>query len=474
VEIQRQLAAAGGFDEPAWQALKQHAAPILGDALLQRLLEEAVVPSASIQRLLAFARQAVLREALNERLTELSVPLETIAAIAHQSFATEYVNEESPAETAGVARLRDAISTARKTRGVVPLHGYAAYACYRPLHTLDGADRVAADLAASAWRSLAVRQIAEPLEEARLRPTIAALTDVVDEVSVAVRQQYEANPYPRWRRIRRETAPTTVAGFLRRSFPHADLEGIGDASARILIAGCGSGRHPVATAQRFPDSSVLAVDLSLTSLAYALRKTRELGIGNVEYRQADLLALGSLSERFDLVECSGVLHHLKDPVTGWRTLCSLLRPRGLMRIGLYSEIARRHVVRAREIVAALGLAPTPEGIRACRRAVLDGQGDPLLARVARGEDFYSLSGCRDLMFHVQEQRFDLPRIGGLLGELGLTLLGFELPDAGTAERYRARFPDDRALSNLVHWHRFETDNPDTFAQMYQFWVRKEP
>ena len=94
---------------------------------------------------------------------------------------------------------------------------------------------------------------------------------------------------------------------------------------------------------------MLAVDLSMTSLAYAKRKTQELAIGNIEYRQADILALGSIAERFDVVECMGVLHHLEDPVAGSRILCSLLRPAGLMRIGLYSEIARRHVVRAREL-----------------------------------------------------------------------------------------------------------------------------
>jgi hypothetical protein len=77
------------------------------------------------------------------------------------------------------------------------------------------------------------------------------------------------------------------------------------------------------------------------------------------------------------------------------------------------------------------------------------------------------------MFHVQEQHFTLPRIAGLLPELGLAFLGFELADLGIAASYRARFPDDRTLCDLDHWHRFETDRPDTFAQMYQFWVRSK-
>jgi SAM-dependent methyltransferase len=167
-----------------------------------------------------------------------------------------------------------------------------------------------------------------------------------------------------------------------------------------------------------------------------------------------------------------VLHHLRDPAAGWRVLCSLLRPGGAMRIGLYSELARRHVVRAREIVAAGGHAATADGIRACRAEILSRQDDPLLARVARGGDFYSLSGCRDLLFHVQEHRFTLPRIAALLADLGLVFLGFELPDAAVAERYRTRFPGDRSPGDLGRWHEFETEHPDTFAQMYQFWVRK--
>ena len=57
----------------------------------------------------------------------------------------------------------------------------------------------------------------------------------------------------------------------------------------ILIAGCGTGQHSIATATRFKGSKVLAIDLSLSSLSYAKRKTEELGIKNVEYMQADIL-----------------------------------------------------------------------------------------------------------------------------------------------------------------------------------------
>jgi len=89
----------------------------------------------------------------------------------------------------------------------------------------------------------------------------------------------------------------------------------------------------------------LAVDLSISSLAYAKRKSRKLGLTTIEYAQADLLKLGSLGRSFDIIESSGVLHHLAAPWAGWRVLLSLLRPGGFMRLGFYSEVARRDIVR---------------------------------------------------------------------------------------------------------------------------------
>src|SRR5439155_11233681 len=118
-------------------------------------------------------------------------------------------------------------------------------------------------------------------------------------------------------------------------------------------------------------AKVLAVDLSRASLAYAMRKTRALGRTNIEYAQADILKLGSLEKSFDVIESSGVLHHLADPLAGWRVLLTLLRPGGFMAIGLYSEIARADIVATRAFIAGQGYRPTAEDIRRCRQDLLD-------------------------------------------------------------------------------------------------------
>lgn len=438
-------------------ALSRPGEGLFDDPLLQRLLEETLLRDPVIEDRLVAARAAALAGIE----TAPSLPPRGVVAIAHQCFNTEYVFAETAEETERVQRLAARIASTANP----PDHWYAVYACYRPLDSLASAERVAP-------ASLVRRQILEPREEHWLRASLPLLGATTDAVSAAVRAQYESNPYPRWIRMQSafETAP--LAQVLHELYPHADLTALLPGPARILVAGCGTGQNAIATARRFLASRVLAVDLSLTSLGYAKRKTLELGVDGVEYAQADLLALSPLDERFDYIECSGVLHHLADPLAGWRTLTALLAPRGVMRVALYSELGRRHVARARALIAERGFAPTASGIRACRAAIRSSGDDPLLARIARGEDFYSMSGCRDLLFHVQEHRFSLPQIGAMLDELGLSLLGFEFADGGaSATRYRARYPADGSLADLGNWHQFEQEHPDTFSRMYQFWVR---
>jgi hypothetical protein len=111
-------------------------------------------------------------------------------------------------------------------------------------------------------------------------------------------------------------------------------------------------------------------------------------------------------------------------------------------------------------------------MRAARAAILALPAGDAARAVADSLDFYSLSGCRDLLFHVQETSFTLPQLAHALADLDLAFIGFEFPDDTAATAYRAQYPEDRAFADLDNWHRFETDRPDTFAQMYQFWVRK--
>ena len=158
---------------------------------------------------------------------------------------------------------------------------------------------------------------------------------------------------------------------------------------------------------------MLAIDLSRASLAYAQRKAAELGIANIEFAQADIMAFEP-EHRFDLVEASGVLHHLADPMQGWSRITQWLKPGGAMRVGLYSDIARQDVVLAREFVANGGYDASAESIRSFRQNLAKAP-DPRLRGLIGSPDFYSISACRDLLFHVQEHRLTLPQIARVPG-----------------------------------------------------------
>jgi SAM-dependent methyltransferase len=209
--------------------------------------------------------------------------------------------------------------------------------------------------------------------------------------------------------------------------------------------------------------------LSLSSRCYAKRTTREIGLTTIEYAQADIMQLDSIGRSFDVISSVGVLHHLADPTAGLLRLLSLLRPGGFMRLGLYSESARQAVVEARQFIEERGYASTADDIRRCRQDLIDG--DEQFAALTVWGDFYSTSECRDLLFHVQEHRFMLPQLKEALRGVGLNFIGFSV-DSSVTEEYGARFPDDKAQTDLDNWHRFEIEFPDTFAAMYDFWVQK--
>ena len=64
-------------------------------------------------------------------------------------------------------------------------------------------------------------------------------------------------------------------------------------------------------------------------------------MSGVTFKQMDLLSTSKMGVIFDIIECSGVLHHMDKPAEGLSTLLQQLKPGGYIKLGLYSEIARR-------------------------------------------------------------------------------------------------------------------------------------
>ena len=340
-------------------------------------------------------------------------------------------------------------------------------ASYRPLNQYDWSRslRITNEI-----EDVFTRQVLEPNQEAKFKSVLPVLEDITDEVSSKVREQYEVSPYPRWVNLglRLKPAPISkVVEEIKLKFFDDTIKNI--QSPNILIAGCGTGQHSIETAARFKGSKVLAIDLSLASLSYAKRKTEELGIQDIDYMQADILDLGKLHRQFDIVESAGVLHHMDDPLAGWRVLTDCLKPGGLMKIGLYSEMARQYIVEMRQEIGKAGIGSSDAAMKSFRKTVMKSDQNHH-KKILNSSDFYSLSTLKDLLFHVQEYRFTIPQIHDSLAELGLKFCGFE------SDKIVSHFEQTNTgvgdPYDLDRWQAYEEANPRAFVGMYQFWCQK--
>jgi SAM-dependent methyltransferase len=379
------------------------------------------------------------------------------AALAQQCFINEYVYAQNDEEVRQVDALCGLLQEQLNAGDAVPPILLAVIAAYRPLYALPMAGTLAQAKWPHALAGLVRQQLLEPSEEGRDRPTIPALTPIAEQ-SAPVRAMYEENPYPRWMLITRNVLPSRDESSAAHDGPREE----------ILVAGCGTGHKAIRTALLFSHANVLAIDMSLASLAYARRKAREAKVPNIEFAQADIMNLGSIGRRFDKIEVIGVLHHLVDPLAGWRILLSLLRPGGVMVVGLYSVAARKAINTARALVRERGHLPTPEGIRACRQEVMGN--DYLRRELGAIHDFFTMSDCRDMLFHVMEHQFTIPQLKAFISEQRLTFLGFDI-DQENLGKFQQQFPGPDALVDLDCWERFEAENPRTFIQTYLFYVQ---
>lgn len=447
------------------------AAQLLGDPLCRRLLSTAPVPSVPVELLLVQLRSDMLALAEDSAAAADADEFELAICLAHQSFLNEYVHYVSPDEEVRLERLIGALDRDDLGDRSQDAMGVAIVASYRALCDTPLAKR----LYEKPWPELAAvlrEQLHEPRAEAAIRAQLAVLKPPSDATSLAVREQYEESPYPRWTRSG-VGRPIQFGSAVARALPHLAQKDLPSVSnPRILIAGCGTGLEMMRVVNSYKGASVLAIDLSATSLAYAARKAGDYSVSDVAFMQADILDLTLLDETFDLIESFGVLHHMADPSAGLEVLSGLLKPRGLLSIGLYSEIARQPIVEARAHIDREGYPANLDGIRLLRRDLMLRKKPELEAVMSPASDFWTTSDCRDLLFHVNEHRFTLPQISDMLRAAELAFLGVEFGNETDRTRFLSALDSPMAVQDANALHRYEVEHPEVFGDTYRVWARR--
>jgi len=287
------------------------------DPLLRNYLTKCINISPALEAALTRIRRETLFSLLDS-ISRTAADLATIIAL--QSFNNEYLHYCDAEETSTVATLRLKLegwfSSGNSVEMLEPK--LLAFAMYRPLSEIAGAADQVDFLERHGFinlRSVIRVTLRDAEEEKNMESSISSFSEINDETSRNVRTQYEEHPYPRWLHIPR-TSPVDLPKQLKEKFPYFSQAEALKNPQTILIAGCGTGRHAASVAMQWPQANILAIDLSKRSIAYAMRKAKELNISNIRFRHGDIMEAHRLKGPFDMVQSVGVLHHMKDPLAG--------------------------------------------------------------------------------------------------------------------------------------------------------------
>ena len=460
---------AQGWDAAAEALLSRNGEVVLSLGLLRLALARGVNTRHDIELLLTALRRRLLLDPPAD-LARRRPLYEFVVAMAQQALNNEYVWGATEVERAALDALLARWHARGSDTGMLADGTLLRLALYRSPSELFAEAAQENAIRPRELAELISRELAERNTERALATALPTLGAIADSGSLAVAAQYEANPYPRWLAFDRPEAGSARAELAPR-FAAPELAFMGT-PYRVLVAGCGTGREAITLAIRHgPNGSVLGVDLSAASLAWAGRMAQRYGVANLQLARADLLDLGDTGAPFAVIAASGVLHHMDDPLAGWRALVARLAPGGLMAIGLYSARAREAIAAERDAALAAGVDFTDmDAIRAWRAQMLTRPNrteNPLWGAY----DLYTLSAMRDAFFHVREKRFTIPGIAAALDTLGLEFRGFRFGPAMRDALARANAPAPERRDLLV-WDGFEQRNPHCFLEMYQFWCRK--
>lgn len=448
----------------------------------QYLLSSTLIANLETEKILTSIRQIILLNFDDPKSSE-NLVLPFVCALAHQCFNNEYAFQVTEKEQEKVNALQIKIETLLATLDVNNFDRdeleiiLAIFSLYSPLSKLKNAHQLLLpkpDQWSVYFYTLLEQTLIHYYREKELAKNVDILTKVEEKVSRLVQAQYEENPYPRWLGIT-VLPPKPITAILGRLFPYFEVPTqFINRKLEVLIAGCGTGAEAISTAINYRNVNILAIDISSNSLAYAMRMAERYQLQNITFQQGDILALSTLNRKFDLIFSTGVIHHLAQPLIGLKILTDLLTPSGLIKLGLYSKKARRSIQMARELIATYHYQSTPEDLRKCRQEIIklaSSENKEWAQELVSQYDFYSLSNCRDLIFHVCEHCFTLLELKKIIEDFSLNFIGLEV-NPSTRHLYQTLFPEDSTLNQLEKWHQLEEAHPLTFISMYNFWCQK--
>ncbi|MGD9968319.1 MAG: class I SAM-dependent methyltransferase [Hyphomonadaceae bacterium] len=298
----------------------------------------------------------------------------------------------------------------------------------------------------------------------------------MEDVSTLVARLYEGHPYP---------PPTHDLDEAIRGggfqvgdpalwAPMLWPEGRPRDRLKILVAGCGS-TQAAWFAHTNRDSEVFGVDLSQASLAHARYLQDKHGLANLHLFKGDLRDIAGVGEDFDVVICTGVLHHMADPGEGMRALARVMAPHAALACMVYAQTRRTGVYMLQDAFRRLGVTPDADGVAFVRRTLA-----ALPAwhfahfYIQAAPELEHDAALVDTFLHPQDRAYTVPQLLALVEDNGLHFQGwFEnavyYPQACTwlTPELAARVS---ALAEPEQWAAMEMISPGNYT--HYFFARK--
>ena len=443
--------------------------------LLLCALRRTLIKSGLLEKLIMALRHEVLSFSTQKgQLIRKYLPL--CESISFYGINNEFILPMSEAESHIVNTLENIIDSSLLQVGCSPtdisgaLMLYSMYRHWKQLSQFSTLKSFSDDSWSDSTRLLKHEHIDSESELTTQFPSLSATA----YSSESIKNQYEEYPYPRWKTLNL-MHPVNYGSALQKEFPDYDIpRPLFDSDLAVLVAGCGTGRHAIHIAKGFNNVKLLALDLSHASLSYAQARAEQYGCNNIDFKQADLTQCDLPKDTFGMAECSGVLHHIPEADKALTNILNALKPGGFLKLSLYSQYARRDINKLRDLFLSSTTRLTADQMKMIRQVILDSMPGINTRHIIRSEDFYSLSGTKDLLFHEYEKPVNCLEIQAMLDHHQLKFVGFSGLQYSVKESFKAFHGASYNLQDLRQWHLFEQQNPDTFNAMYQFYCHYLP
>ncbi len=437
---------------------------ILNDKILQLILKKCLVVNSDLEEFLTQIRKNLIEIYTSKKKNIIKKIYKFLICFAEQCFYNEFIFKSTKKEEKLLSKIERDLNKKKN----IDEYDLLLISLYKPIGSLDFLNNQLSSYQSESkdFDNYLKFTFRDSKYENLLANQIKEISNISNKKSLLIKNQYEENPYPRWRTT---NLPEKINfnDFIYKNTNNL-FNDLGLEKKKILIAGCGTGQQ-ILNYSGINDVDIFAIDISKSSLAYAKRMTDQYKIQNIYYFQSDLLNINLLKESFDMIVCTGVLHHMEKPYEGLKSLCKVLKPNGFMKLGLYSTIARSSIIELRNEIKKLNLDFNKKNMSKIREIILNSEKNEI-KMCSKFNDFYSTSGFRDLIFNKIEHTFNLIEIQNDILKQNLKFLGFGKHRC--LQKFKAYFPDYNSELNLKYWTAFEINFPDTFSSMYNFWVSK--